>query len=358
MRWAFLACAFLIAGLLEAQQPKAESGPASLFPGAVAQGELCTVEGRTVEVGTDKVLRGVRLTLQVGGERLSSPGIEVPSDSQGRFRFAGLRPGSYILLGARQDYATFAYRAPITLSPGQNFTGLVLHLVRAGRIKGKVVDDGGKRVGYAGVVAIPAGSSQASPVDGRTVVRGGADRSGNFALPNLQPGQYLVWASPVPLQPARPSEEAAAGMSRTATGKALRSTYYPSAAEAGSATRLEVLPGKTLSGIKVGLRKGSVYLISGRTVNTPANVSYKSLVVRLRSLDAPWRWPGVSVQPDGGFIVRDVEPGNYDVYLEETITRSYVGPYGGASAIEGGRRRGHLTVAVTDKDITGVTLSY
>lgn len=358
MRFVPLACAFLLVGPLEAQQSGSDSGPSSLFPGAIAQEQLCTIEGRAVDAGTDKALREVRLTLQVGNERLSSPGIEVLSNPQGHFRFVNLHPGSYILLGARQDYATFAYRSPITLSPGAHFTGLVLHLVRSGRITGKVVDDRGKRVGYAGVVAIPVGSSQAPPVDGRSVARGGSDASGNFAFRNLEPGPYVVWASPVPLQPARLSREGAAGMIRTASGRALRSVYYPSAPDVGSAARLEVLPGKTLSGAKVGLRKGTVYAISGSAINMPANISHERLVVRLRSPETPWRWPGVTVQPNGGFVMRDVEPGRYDLYLEEAITQGYVGPYGGASAEVGARRRGLVAVTVTDKNIAGVTLSY
>jgi hypothetical protein len=358
MRWVILACTFLFIGPLEAQQSKPESGPASLFPGAVAQEQLCALEGRTVEAGTDKALRGVRLTLQAGSEQLSSPGIEVLSDAQGRFRFVGLHPGSYILLGALQKYATFAYRSRITLVPGQHFTGLVLHLVRSGRITGRVVDDRGKRVGYAGVAAIPVGSSQAPPVDGRTVVRGGADPSGNFTIRNLQPGAYVVWASPVPLQPARLPSEGGRGMVRTASGRDLRSSYYPAVPNAASAARLAVLPGKTLSGIKVGLRKGTVYVISGSVINRPANVSHESLVVRLRSPETPWRWPGVTVQQDGGFIVRDVEPGKYDLYLEEAITQNYVGRYGGATAEVGARQRGQAAVTVTDKNIAGVTVSY
>ena len=358
MRGVCLVCTFLLLGLIEAQQPKPESGPASIFPGAVSQDQLCTVEGRTVDAGTDKALRGVRLTLQVGGERLPSPGIEVLSDAQGHFRFVGLHPGSYILLAARQDYATFAYRSPVALSPGQQFSGLVLHLVRAGRIKGKVVDDRGKRVGLAGVVAIPVGDSRAPAVDGRTVVRGSTNSSGNFIFQNLQPGPYLIWALAVPLQPARASEDNAAGRRPTASGRPLRSSYYPSAPSAASATRLEVLPGKTLSGIKVSLRKGPVYAISGRVINAPFNDTYKNYVVRLRSPETPWRWPGVSVQMNGRFIVSDVEPGNYELALEEVVLQSYVGPYGGASAPGGERRRGSAKVSVTDKDVTGVTLSY
>lgn len=341
MRWVILACAFLFVWLLEAQQ-------------AV----LCTIEGRTVDAGTDKALRGVRLTLRVGDERLSSPGIEVLSDPQGLFRFANLRPGSYILLGTRKDYATFAYRSRIALAPGERVTGLVLHLVRSGRITGRVVDDRGRRVEFATVAAVPVGSSQPPPVDGRAVVGGGADAKGNFVFEDLQPGKYVVWASPASMQPASHIQEGEAASFPMASGRALRSSYYPSAPEANSATRLEVLPGKKLSNIRVTLRKGTVYVIAGRVVNRPTAVSYKSLLISLRSPNAPLPRLGASVQPDGGFIVRDVEPGTYDLYLEEIVTQSYVGPFGGTNAVEGTRRRGRVAVAVTGQDVAGVVLSY
>jgi hypothetical protein len=119
-----------------------------------------------------------------------------------------------------------------------------------------------------------------------------------------------------------------------------------------------VRSGKTLSGIKVGLRKGTLYVISGSVINKPSNVAHEILVVRLRSPETPWRWPGVNVEANGGFIVRDVEPGQYDLYLEEAITQNYVGRYGGATAEVGARRRGQAAVTVTDKNIAGVTVSY
>jgi hypothetical protein len=93
-------------------------------------------------------------------------------------------------------------------------------------------------------------------------------------------------------------------------------------------------------------------------MNRPANVSHESLVVRLRSPETPWRWPGVSIEANGGFTVTDVEPGKYDLYLEEAITQNYVGRYGGATAEVGARRRGQVAVTVTDQNIAGVTLSY
>ncbi len=311
-----------------------------------------------MDARTDKALRGVRLTLRVGDERLSSPGIEVLSDPQGGFRFANLHPGSYILLAARKDYATFAYRSRIALSQGEHVTGLVLHLVRSGLVTGRVVDDRGKRVEFATVAAVPVSNSQAPPVDGRAVVGGGADAKGNFVFQNLQPGKYVVWASPASIQPASRIQEGEAGRFPMASGRALRSSYYPSAPDANSATRLEVLPGKKLSNIKVTLRKGTVYVIAGRVVNKPAGISYKSLLITLKSRDAPLPRLGASVQADGGFIVRDVEPGTYDVYLVETVTQRYVGLYGGASTVEGTRPRGRVAVSVTSQDITGVTLSY
>ena len=79
---------------------------------------------------------------------------------------------------------------------------------------------------------------------------------------------------------------------------------------------------------------------------------------RFTRRDAPLPRLGATIQPDGGFVVRDVEPGTYDLYLEEIVTQSYVGPYGGASAVEGTRRRGRVAVTVTDKDVAGVVLSY
>jgi hypothetical protein len=343
MRFVLMACVLLAVWPLEAQQ----SG-------------LCTIEGRTVDAGTDKALRGVRLTLRVGGEQLASPGIEVLSDPQGHFRFADLRPGSYILLGARQDYATFAYRSRITLSPAQRVTGLVLHLVRSGRITGSVVDDRGKRVAFAIVAPVPADSSHAPPVDGRGVAEGTADARGNFDFRNLPPGQYLVWASPARPRPSMRGQEGAPPGLPVASGRALHSSYHPSAPNAASATRLEVRPGKRASNITVTLRKGTVYVIAGRLINRPAAVPNKNLLVSLRSQDSPLTSPRpvAKIESDDGFIVRDVEPGTYDLYLEELIPQSYVGNYGGATGILGLRRRGGTTVRVTGQDIAGVTLSY
>jgi len=119
-----------------------------------------------------------------------------------------------------------------------------------------------------------------------------------------------------------------------------------------------VRPGKEISGIKVTLRKGTVYVIAGTVVQRPAGDSGKTLLVSLDSPGAPLLRLGATIQPDGGFVVRDVEPGTYDLSLEEIVTQSYVGPYGGAIAVEGTRRHGRAAVTVTDKDVAGVVLSY
>ena len=122
-------------------------------------------------------------------------------------------------------------------------------------------------------------------------------------------------------------------------------------------------------GILVGSNILAAYLKrrlaeNGRAVGNIRFHTFPDLLTRIANASSslPEKPPlprlGASVQPDGGFIVRDVEPGTYDLYLEEIVTQSYVGPYGGANAIEGTRRRGRVAVTVTGQDVAGVTVSY
>jgi hypothetical protein len=66
----------------------------------------------------------------------------------------------------------------------------------------------------------------------------------------------------------------------------------------------------------------------------------------------------LGVRQGGGFIAIDVEPGSYELSLEETVTRSSAAPTGGTSAQAGERRRANLAVTVNDRNIAGLALSY
>src|SRR5438552_17748057 len=72
----------------------------------------------------------------------------------GQFMFQNLEPGQYRLSATRSGYVRMEYgaRAPnrsglrITLNPGQKMTGIVLQVMPAGTISGRVFDRDGEPI--------------------------------------------------------------------------------------------------------------------------------------------------------------------------------------------------------------------
>src|SRR5262245_45524823 len=104
-----------------------------------------SIAGFIVKMGTgDPVSKAIVTLSAYNAARNQS--YTATTTTGGQFAFQNLEPGQYRLAATRSAYVRMEYGArspnrpglPITLSPGQRLTDVILHLMPAGTITGRV----------------------------------------------------------------------------------------------------------------------------------------------------------------------------------------------------------------------------
>lgn len=296
--------------------------------------DLATLEGRAVNSVTGEPLVAEGITL-----RALPPGtgsLIVQSDAEGRFTFEDMEPGSYVLCVRRFGDDGM----PLKLSAGQVLKDVEFKVTPTGGIRGMVVDGEGKPLPNV-LVSARGGTGMSSAT---------SNKAGEFRIPGLVSGSYVLAAIPVvPLAPAAP---ATAGDPDKAEERLLP-TYYPAAADVAGAVPLAMAPGQELQGITIVIRKGRVYRVQGTVIPSPPDIPLADVrLLLIPRMQAPQDnvilvlgdSPTDTRAPrrDGSFNLGDVRPGSY--YL--TARRQNLPNV----------TLGHVQVDVYDADENGVAL--
>jgi hypothetical protein len=300
--------------------------------------DLATIEGRAVNSVTGEPLVAEGITL-----RALPPGtgsLIVQSDAEGRFTFDDMEPGSYVLCVRRIGDDGM----PVKLSAGQVLKDVELKVAPTGGIRGMVVDGEGKPL--PNVLVTARGSLVTI-----SLVTSSTNKAGEFRLPGLVSGSYVLVAAPVP---SRMLDPRATTAEPDKTEERLLTTYYPAATDASLAEPLEVAPGQELQGITIVIRKGRVYHVQGTVIPFPPDVPLADvrlmltprmrtavdnvIIVALRDTPTDTRTP----KRDGSFDLGDVQPGSYYLTARRQNLLNVT--------------LGHVQVDVYDADVTGVVL--
>ena len=254
------------------------------------------------------------------------------TDHNGNYTVTELAPGSYTVeFGAggyiEQYYngqATLAAGDPVSVTAGQNTTGVDATMQVSGAISGHVTDAG--TGGPAGGVQVVAYNSS-----NQVVAQTTADAGGAYTLTGLVTGSYDVEFEPVGSQPYLPQ-------------------YYSGAATPSSATSVSVTDGKTTSGIDAAMATGSG--IDG----TVSSGGQPAAGVNVTVFNSSGSTAGYgSTDATGAYTVTGLTPGTYTVeFLPPTasgvnaVPQYYNGKTTAASADPVTVAGGHFATVSTD----------
>src|SRR5262245_22379781 len=338
-----------------APQPPRDARPGAADAMPIGKG---TISGVVVLMGSGQPARRARVALSGGPDVGGSRSATV--DDNGRFVFDALPEGRFTLSASKPGYvgATYGQRSPgrpgtpIQLADGQKMQ-VQLAIWRGGVITGTVLDEHGEAVPNTPVRVM----RYVMPGGQRTLQQAGNDQTddrGMYRIFGLQPGEYIVSATPrntnvrsaaaeqqIALQSMMQRSEAVAQANpeqakviaeRVAQLKANMASivsaaieeeqgtgyapvYYPGTTSPASASIVAVGAGEEKASIDFQYQVVQIARVEGvvtsSTGQMPPNVQV-SLVNT--SFDVPGLNPGgTRVEQNGTFKIQNVPPGQYSL---------------------------------------------
>ena len=294
------------------------------------------IVGRVVDAASGQAVGEaiVQLTLRGYAESVpNSPNGRIMADGDGRFFFSGLPPGEYHLYATKDGHAPGAYRQRrpsgpseyVALAADERRTDVEVPVWKYGVIGGTVVDEAGEPVVGITVRALPRSVIAGRTRYGSNELTSGplatTDDRGIFRLAQLVPGTYVVFVpSTQTTVPAAVLENPDAAlrtelfwggiqeMSPLGAPRTLqmgdfalmtlnrvlipppptpdgrmqvyRTTYYPTATTAPTATPITIRSGEERTDLTIALRPVPAIRISGRLL-TPDGSVPPPMMIRL-----------------------------------------------------------------------------
>jgi hypothetical protein len=342
----------------------AQVRPAPPRPVPAPMTGTATLSGTVVTDDADsRPIRRAAVTLSAPGDARRQ--WMTSTDDNGRFAFGALPAGNYTLSSSKPGYVRSYYGAkragstigvPIAVLDGQAVSNLAVRMARGSVITGTVFDERGRvmpavdvrlrRVSRAAdgtrtlvTMSIGTGTSVAT-----------SDDRGVYRLYGLAPGEYVVFAVPVVIRPAltagltgaelrQPTDAELQWAERQlkptglapepppAAGQtiAYAQVYHPGVVDHAAAVPIPIAAGEERPGIDLRMRFVPTARVQGRVFDRngqPLTGAGVTIVPRSPIIDLAERQVlgeiGIALPdqtqftgPDGTFVLRGVEPGQY-----------------------------------------------
>jgi len=318
------------------------------------------LKGAVVDGVTGRPVGRARVRLMSGPAGQRPP---VLTDALGTFEFTALPAGSYIVVVEKSTYMPGRYpeanrsmRArmqPLLLRDGQVVEDLSVPIFRGSAIAGRVLDAYGDPVDQAQVRVLRV------PRAGRPMTAGQTQTNdlGEFRVPRLQPGRYLVQVRPQMSQSFTQDPSAV----ETPLPQPLP-TYYPNTLAMAQAQPITLNRGETIAGVDMMLAEGTPTIVTGTVLRSDGEVvNSGSVNARVSGAEAAGGYDnsgGTGVRQGGSFRLT-LAPGEYTLEAQ-VMTRQGPGPFGPDDQLVGTTRisvGGSSTEAVTIVVGRGATAS-
>jgi len=287
------------------------------------------LKGRVVDGVTGNPVARARVRVMSGP---AGPKPPVLTDALGAFEFTALPQGVYNVMVEKSTYLAGRYPEPAgtiraRMRPALLRDGQVLELTipifHGAAIAGRVLDAYGDPVDAAQVRAlrVPRGGRPTSVGQTQT------NDLGEFRVPRLQPGRYLIQVRPQMAQMFQGNQDPS--VVEPPLPQPLP-TYHPNALAMSQAQPITVNRGETISGVDMTLAEGTPTVVTGTVLRSDGQVvNGGSVNARVVGNDSSFGYDsggGTGLRPGGSFRLT-LAPGEYALEAN-VMTRQGPGPMG------------------------------
>jgi hypothetical protein len=229
------------------------------------------------------------------------------SNSEGKFVFTNLAPGTYQATAQRDNFQYIMPReyVPLTLNAGDRKSGVVVQLAPLGAISGHVQNEEGDALPN---VQVSVMVYQYMSGGRQLVARNGGSTNdlGEYRLFGLPSGKYFL--------------RAATNMGRQTTGvdETYVPLYYPGVSDPSGAAAAELAVGQDMRGIDFTLRRVHGVSVRGHAAK-PAGAPMVSVSLSAAGTMGNGAIGNGMSDPEGKFELRGVPPGAYTVTARTSV---------------------------------------
>jgi hypothetical protein len=273
------------------------------------------IRGRVVSTETGLPLR--RATVRLNAPEIRGTRTAL-TDGEGRYEFRDLPAGRFSISASKAAFVNWSHGQTQPSSPGkivaltgsQTADNIDVRLPRGAVITGRVTDEFGEPVPNAAVTPFrqqyAQGQRRLLPVGSRAE----ANDIGEYRIFGLAPGQYYLSVTVQALTLAMPGGN---GIELSGQNSGYAPTFYPATADLGSAQKLMVGAGQTISGIDVALTPARLAAISGVAIDAQGRPMTGGNVFAAQRSAAARGMGGLGgpLRADGSFSIPNVPPGEY-----------------------------------------------
>jgi protocatechuate 3,4-dioxygenase beta subunit len=301
LRWLSIALSCLV---LAATSPSQTDAP--------KEGQKQSIQGKVVEAKSGQPVRKVNVEV-FGGTGQSNGRHSATTSADGTFTIEDMMPGRYTVTLEHPGFVQVVARGgqgTFTLQPGQSLSGLVFRMQSAGVISGKIVDVDGDPMAGVSVNAMISGTSALAAQRYRSG-SGTTNDLGEYRIPDLRPGKYLISAQPPQRATAVPVEEKEKAKERSV----YTSTYFPGTLDKSQAVVVEVRSGEEAAanfGVLMSHLSHS-YRVSGTVAGVPTGAMVQ--LILFSKSGGEGASSGELLKEGNRFECQNVLPGTYEAMM-------------------------------------------
>ena len=267
-----------------------------------------TISGVVVNSKTHEPIK--KATVMING----ATSLSAVTDAGGSFSFRALPAGAYWVMANQPDFTARQRRSQmavnVTVSDGEEKTGLEIALQPGGAVSGTVVNDDEQPVANCSVTA-NLSSDKPRPVFGSSA-GGRTDSEGHFRIHGISPGRYVIRAQ------CNQSFPAPHGFMRVNDPDIPTEGYMPATYGGGGAGSggLNVEAGAELNGIDFHLRRSRMFSVRASVTGVDAELLPNAevlLTAKNGQVDEDVGMPARYNGRRGMFMFRNVPNGTYEV---------------------------------------------